>query len=316
MEYNLDLIIPTYLSDQKLDLLLERIRKQTVQPQRILLLNTIVQGKEDVVDNYKELYDVEIYPIEKKDFDHGGTRDYGARLSSADYIMFMTQDAVPVDTHLIENLMKGFEDEAVSLCYARQIAGKHGDILEQYTREFNYPDRNILKSKEDLTTMGIKAFFCSDVCAVYRKDVYDAQGGFVKKTIFAEDAIMGYHMLMAGYKIQYAKDAKVIHSHNYSYSQQFQRNFDVGVAHNQYQEVFGTVQSVPEGLKLIKETSRKMMKEKKYFDLIDLFFASGFKFLGYKLGCCYNRLPKNLVLKFTSNRHYWRESDGDNNGNR
>lgn len=307
MEYNLDLIIPTYLPDQKLDLLLERIRKQTVQPQRILLLNTIVPGKENVVDNYKELYDVEIYPIEKKDFDHGGTRDYGARLSSADYIMFMTQDAVPVDTHLIENLMKGFEDETVSLCYARQIAGKHGDVLEQYTREFNYPDRDILKSKEDLTTMGIKAFFCSDVCAVYRKDVYDAQGGFVKKTIFAEDAIMGYHMLMAGYKIQYAKDAKVIHSHNYSYSQQFQRNFDVGVAHNQYQEVFGAVQSVPEGLKLIKETSRKMMEEKKYFDLIDLFFASGFKFLGYKLGCCYNRLPKKLVLKFTSNRHYWRE---------
>lgn len=307
MEYNLDLIIPTYLPDQKLDLLLERIRKQTIQPKRILLLNTVVSGKEEVAEKYKELYNVEVYPIEKKKFDHGGTRAYGAGLSTAEYIMFMTQDAVPMDSHLIQNLMKGFADETVSLCYARQMAGKHGDILEQYTREFNYPDKDIIKSKEDLSTMGIKAFFCSDVCAVYRKEVYDAQGGFVKKTIFAEDAIMGYHMLMAGYKIRYVKDAKVIHSHKYNYMQQFQRNFDVGVAHNQYHEVFGSVQSVPEGVKLVKETSKQMIKEKKYLELADLFCASGFKFLGYKLGCFYNHLPKSLVLKFTSNKHYWSE---------
>lgn len=305
MEYSLDLIIPTYLPDQKLDLLLERIRKQSVQPDRIMLLNTLVAGKEDIVDPYIEKYGVEVYPIQKAEFDHGGTRDYGANLSKADYIMFMTQDAVPVDSHLISNIMKGFEDEKVSLCYARQIAGKHGDVLEQYTREFNYPDRDIEKSKKDLDTMGIKAFYCSDVCAVYRKDVYEAMGGFVKQTIFAEDMIMGYKMIMADYKIRYVKDAKVLHSHNYNYVQQFKRNFDVGVAHQQYKEIFGSVQSVPEGVKLVKETSRQMLREKKYLSLVDLFFASGFKYLGYKLGYQYKHLPESMVLNFTSSRQYW-----------
>lgn len=305
MNYSLDLIIPTYLPDQKLDKLLERIRKQSVQPDRILLLNTLVPGKEDCVDAYVEKYDVEVHPIQKSDFDHGGTRDYGASLSNADFIMFMTQDAIPVDSHLISSMMEKFEDESVSLCYARQIAGKHGDVLEQYTREFNYPDRDIVKSKEDLETMGIKAFFCSDVCAIYRKSVYDALGGFVKKTIFAEDAIMGYQMLMAGNKISYAKDAKVVHTHNYNYKQQFQRNFDVGVSHRQYEEIFGAVQSVPEGVKLVKETAKQMAHDRKYLQLVDLFFASGFKFLGYKLGKQYHRMPESLVLKLTSNRHYF-----------
>ncbi len=305
MKYSLDLIIPTYLPDQKLDLLLERIRKQTVQPNRILLLNTIVDGREDIVDCYIEKYDVEVHPIQKKDFDHGGTRHYGAELSDADYLMFMTQDAVPTDTKLIENLMKGFEEESVTLCYARQMAGKHGDVLEKYTREFNYPDKDIIKSKKDLATMGIKAFFCSDVCAVYQREAYKEAGGFVRKTIFAEDAIMAYMMIMAGHKVRYVKDAKVLHSHNYNYIQQFQRNFDVGVCHNQFDEIFGSVQSVPEGVKLVKETSKQMIEEKKYMDLVDLFFASGFKFLGYKLGCHYDRLPKSWVLKFTSNRNYW-----------
>lgn len=306
MNYSLDLIIPTYLPDQKLDLLLERIRKQSVQPNRILLLNTTVSGEEDIVTPYIEKYGVEVYQIDQKEFDHGGTRDYGASLSDADYLMFMTQDAVPVDSHLISNLVKAFEEDAqISLCYARQIAGKHGDVLEQYTREFNYPDKDIVKGKEELATMGIKAFFCSDVCAVYKKSVYDELGGFVKKTIFAEDAIMAYHMIMADYKIKYSKDAKVIHSHNYNYMQQFKRNFDVGVAHSQYHEIFGSVQSVPEGVKLVKETSRQMIEEKKYLQLVDLFFASGFKFLGYKFGCHYKSLPESIVLKMTSFKPYW-----------
>lgn len=306
MSVSLDLIIPTYLPDQKLDLLLERIRKQSVQPNRILLLNTKITGKEDVVDCYIEKYGVEVYQIEQKEFDHGGTRDYGASLSDADYVMFMTQDAVPVDSHLIVSLLQAFEeDEQTALCYARQIAGKHGDVLEQYTREFNYPDKDILKSKEDLKTMGIKAFFCSDVCAVYKKKVYDELGGFVKKTIFAEDAIMGYKMLMADYKIKYSKDAKVVHSHNYNYMQQLRRNFDVGVAHQEYKEIFGSVQSVPEGVKLVKETGKQLIKERKYLQLADLFFASGFKFLGYKLGCYYKRLPERMVLWLTSFKPYW-----------
>lgn len=306
MSVSLDLIIPTYLPDQKLDLLLERIRKQSVQPNRILLLNTKITGKEDVVDCYIEKYGVEVYQIEQKEFDHGGTRDYGASLSDADYVMFMTQDAVPVDSHLIVSLLQAFEeDEQTALCYARQIAGKHGDVLEQYTREFNYPDKDILKSKEDLKTMGIKAFFCSDVCAVYKKKVYDELGGFVKKTIFAEDAIMGYKMLMADYKIKYSKDAKVVHSHNYNYMQQLRRNFDVGVAHQEYKEILGSVQSVPEGVKLVKETGKQLIKERKYLQLADLFFASGFKFLGYKLGCYYKRLPERMVLWLTSFKPYW-----------
>ncbi|SET26115.1 glycosyltransferase family 2 protein [[Clostridium] polysaccharolyticum] len=307
MNVSLDLIIPVYLPDQKLDVLLERIRKQSIQPQRILLLNTTVSGKEDIVTPYIEKYGVEVFPIAPEEYDHGATRAYGASLSDADYLMYMTQDAVPADSHLIASLLKGFEEqETISLCYARQLAGKHGDILEKYTREFNYPDKDIVKGKEDLETMGIKAFFCSDACAVYKRSVYDELGGFVKKTIFAEDAIMAYHMIMAGYHIKYVKDAKVVHSHNYTYIQQFKRNFDVGVAHSQYKEIFGTVQSVPEGVKLVKETASQMWKDKKYLELMDLFFASGFKFLGYKLGCHYKRLPESLVLKMTSFKAYWK----------
>ena len=39
-------------------------------------------------------------------------------------MLFMTQDAVPADTHLVEYLPKAFDDPLVEAAYARQLAKK------------------------------------------------------------------------------------------------------------------------------------------------------------------------------------------------
>jgi hypothetical protein len=60
-------------------------------------------------------------------------------------------------------------------------------------------------------------------------------------------------MLMAGYKVAYAAEALVYHSHNYSFQAEFQRYFDTGVFHVQAPwliEIFGSVKN--EGLKMLK----------------------------------------------------------------
>lgn len=302
---SLDLIIPTYLPDGKLDALLERIMKQSMLPNRIILLNTVVPGKENVVDKYVEEYGVEVHQIQQSEFDHGATRAYGAELSDAEYIMFMTQDAVPKDSHLIEELIHGMEHESVAGCYGRQLAGKSKDLSEEFTRTFNYPDYDILKSNDDIKTMGIKAFFFSDVCSVYKRSVYEELGGFVKRTIFNEDMIMAYKMITSGYKIMYVSKAKVTHSHQYTYMQQFKRNFDLGVSHQEYKEIFKSVSSETEGIRLVKENIKFLAKHKQYVKIVDLIIMSGFKFMGYKLGYQYKKLPKSVIMKCTGSKWYW-----------
>jgi len=304
---SLDLVIPTYLPDAKLDSLLERMQKQSMKPNRIILINTIVPGKEDTVEKYVEQYGVEVYSIPQSEFDHGATRAYGASLSDADYIMFMTQDAVPRDSHLIEELMRGMENESVGACYARQLVGKSSDVVEAFTRDFNYPEHDIIKSKEDIETMGIKAFFCSDVCAVYRKSAYNSLGGFVKRTIFNEDMIMAYKMFMADYKVMYVSKAQVIHAHHFTYMQQFRRNFDLGVSHQEYKEIFKTVKSEKEGIRLVKETASYLAKNKQYLMIIHMIIMSGFKFMGYKLGFMFKKLPKSVIMKCTGSKWYWQD---------
>ena len=48
--------------------------------------------------------------------------------------------------------------------------------------------------------MGIKAYFCSDVCAAYNRETYNKLGGFIKKTIFNEDMIYAGGLVKKGYK--------------------------------------------------------------------------------------------------------------------
>lgn len=302
----LDIIIPAYHSDDKFQQLIMMLFKQTRKPDRIIVLHTqdspedIQQLPENIEGN------IEVIPIEKAAFDHGGTRKYGASLSHADILMFMTQDAIPADEHLIERLLEPYADEQVAATYARQLANDKDDILEKYTRTFNYPKKDRIKSKEDLRTLGIKTFFCSNVCATYRRNVYKELGGFVDKTIFNEDMILASGMIQAGYKIAYAAQAKVYHSHHYSYMQQFTRNFDLGVSHNQYSEVFYGVSSQSEGIKLVANCLKTLIDKKQFYLIPELIINSGFKFVGYQMGKRYDLFSKDFVKRCSMNKTYWK----------
>lgn len=306
----IDVIVPVYRPDSKLDRLVDKLLQQTVKPEHIFFMQTLSGEKEDerVRNILKRLPNSEIIPVQKEDFDHGGTRNAGAALSNEKYMLFMTQDAVPADEFLIENLLRAFdEDEKIATVYGRQLPNKEAGIIECYTRQFNYPACDNVKSAKDLERLGIKTFFCSNVCAVYRKDVYDSLGGFVTKTIFNEDMIMASKVIDAGYKIAYASHAKVVHSHKYTYRQQLTRNFDMAVSQRQYREIFERVKSESEGVKLVKQTAKYLLKKGKWYLLPDLVFQSGFKFIGYKLGLKYEKLPLWLVRKCSMNKAYWKQ---------
>ena len=158
---------------------------------------------------------------------------------------------------------------------------------------------------KDLETLGIKTYFCSDVCAAYRKTVYDSLGGFEEKTIFNEDMIMAARMIHSGARVAYAAEAKVIHSHNYSCMQQLKRNFDLAVSQAEHPDIFENVRSESEGIRLVKDTAAYLVKKKKPWMVISLVVKSGFKYIGYRLGKNYRKLPEWLIRKCTMNPGYW-----------
>lgn len=303
-----DVVIPTYKPDKSFLKLIDMLANQSYTINRIIIVNTEEKYFSQLVygTNFGKKYqNVEVYHHSKREFDHGRTRATAAKRSKADIFVCMTQDAVPKDQFLIEELVKGLEQEGVAVSYARQLPNENCGVVERFTRRFNYPEEAMIKGEKDLPILGIKTYFCSNVCAAYNKDIYEKNGGFIKHTIFNEDMIFAAGIVKAGYQIAYVPSAMVIHSHNYSNKEQFQRNFDLGVSQADHPEIFANVPSGSEGKKLVGLT-KTYLKENGYKKLVlSLYVKSGFKLCGYVLGKNYKKIPKAMVVKCSMNKAYW-----------
>lgn len=304
-----DVIIPVYHPDERLFTLLERLAAQTVKPRKIILINTGREIWEKAGADEKLLQSAaaplsEVYHVTEKAFDHGGTRNLAVRFSSAPYFVMMTQDAVPADRRLLENLLACM-DGSVKMSYARQLPRKDADLLERFSRHFNYGPESRTRTEEDLPELGIKTWFASDVCAAYERETFDALGGFVDRTLFNEDMIFCAGLLKAGYAVRYCAEARVIHSHHYTGLQQLRRNFDLAVSQAEHPEVFARVPSESEGVRMVLSNARWLARKKRADLIPELVWISACKYLGYRLGKAYRMLPAALVKKISTNRNYW-----------
>lgn len=304
-----DVIIPTYRPGKKFSRLLKMLERQTYPVGKIIVMNTERSYWNDA--GFEGVRGLQVHHLTKAEFDHGATRNAGARFSRADLIVFMTDDAVPADEYLIERLAGAFSQrgplgESVIMAYARQLPDKNCAPAERCTREFNYPPESCIKTRADLERLGIKTFFASNVCCAYDREKFWFQGGFVTRTIFNEDMIFaGRAVLEDDYAIAYVAQARVIHSHNLGCMAQFHRNFDLAVSQADHPEIFGAVRSESEGVRLVKRTARGLCRQHRPWLIPGMIVRSAFKYAGYRLGKCYRLLPRALVLRCSSNREYW-----------
>ena len=302
-----DVMIPTYKPGKKFAKTLQMLLSQTVVPNRIWIVNT---EKCYWNPEFEKLSSrISVTHIQKSEFDHGATRNLGAAQSKADVILFMTDDAVPADNYLIEQMLSYLNKEKTAAVYARQLPNEDCTPLEKYTRAFNYPDTSKVKGKRDMDSMGIKTFFCSNVCAAYKRKIFEERGGFISRTIFNEDMIYCGGLIKDDYYVAYAAEACVYHSHNYSPMEQLRRNFDLGVSQAQHPEIFSGISSESEGIRLVKKTAQHFIHEKKPWIVITLIVQSVYKYLGYQLGKHYQKLSMKLVMRLTMNQAYWKKEE-------
>ena len=200
--------------------------------------------------------------------------------------------------------MRTEENVQVAMCYARQLAAPDADESEKYVRVFNYPEKSFVKTAADLTRLGIKTYFASDVCCAYNREIFESLGGFIDNAIFNEDMIYAAAAIKAGYGIRYEAEALVVHSHNYTAMQQLHRNFDLGLSQRQHPEVFEGLSSEGEGFKLVTATIRHLLSSGHAPDIPVFIWRTGFRYIGYRAGKRYDRLPKGLVRSLAMNKRY------------
>ncbi|MDO5563751.1 MAG: glycosyltransferase [Eubacteriales bacterium] len=254
---------------------------------------------------------VEKETIDPKEFNHGTSRNELVKNTTSPYFIFMTQDAIPYNEYLIENLLNGLNsDKNISCAYARQIPYPNTNAIEKYTREFNYGDKDIIKDKNTETKYGIKNYFCSNVCQIYKRDIFESLGGFENNVILNEDMFYAYKAIQSGYKVLYKSSAKVYHSHNYTLEEYFKRNFDIGVSQSMMNEEkrkysikidFDSIPSINEGKKLVKNSFCYFLKKLDIINIFKLFIYSLCKYLGYKKGKNYKSISIKKCKKYSMN---------------
>ena len=117
-----------------------------------------------------EPYQIEVTHIRQEEFDHGGTRNMGASISQADIVLYMTQDAIPADNRLTERFVEIFKSNPeIGIAYGRQLPREDCNIIERYTRRFNYPEKAESNQKLIYHSLELKHFLLRCMCSLSKK---------------------------------------------------------------------------------------------------------------------------------------------------
>lgn len=174
---------------------------------------------------------VEIPPSE---FGHGRTRNLLASLARGDYLVFITQDALPASPEWLHTLVKGCDA-------APDVAGAFGPHiaypnarwvtrceLEQHFAGFGASLTIVRLDDPDRYACdpGYRQFlhFFSSNNACIRRSVWE-QLPF-PEVDFAEDQTWALRAIEAGYAKAFVPQAAVFHSHDFGVWETLQRNFD------------------------------------------------------------------------------------------
>ena len=251
--------------------------------------------------------------IDRQTFDHGGTRNMGARMSTSDILVFMTQDAIPFDDKTIENLVAPLEEPEIVLSYARQVPKPGTKITDEFLRLYNYPPQSRVKSSEDIAQSGIGTFQNSNVCAAYRKKEFILLGEFVSPIVCNEDMLFASKAISAGYKVSYTAGAVVQHSHNYGYKDLFKRYFDIGASLDGDQVIRQVGKTEAKGYDFLIEQVKYLKARNKLRLLPQVFWEATSKYIGYKLGERHNLIPGVCKKYLGLNRVFWTNQSNNRN---
>ena len=144
-------------------------------------------------------------------------------------MVYLTQDALPANPYWLHALLENFQAPEVAGVFGKQIPKLGTNPMETYLLNRLYPDQRITKSIHSPHPLRLKNIFFSNVNSALRKTVWQKYP-FAEDVIMSEDQVWAKGAILAGYTLIYEPQAAVYHSHHYTLTHLFKRNFDSGVS--------------------------------------------------------------------------------------
>jgi len=164
--------------------------------------------------------------VEASSFNHGETRNYLASEASGEYLIFLTQDALPATEATLENLIAVVDSaREIAAASGRQVPRSGADLYGAFSvyqhNRFLGLDRSAVfpegqRNFDSLTFIERRRWVsgADNVCCAYRREVLEKLG--FRRVRFGEDLDFAVRALNRGFKLGYCHEAPVIHSHDRS----------------------------------------------------------------------------------------------------
>jgi rhamnosyltransferase len=206
--------------------LLDRIFSQQYNGSYQIIV--IDSGSTDGTMEAARKHPLKLVEIKAEEFHHGKTRNLGADMAQGRYLVYITQDALPINNDWLQKLTDNFADPQVAMVVGRQIPWENTKPPEKFFYYYNFPDyRLVVKSEAD--NYYHDNVFISDANSAYSKKIWQ-QYKFSDTVVTAEDKEIAIRLLADGYTIIYEPDAPAYHAHDYGIKGAFEKSLDYGLS--------------------------------------------------------------------------------------
>ncbi len=295
-------VIPIINAAELLPALLDRLAAQEpAPPAEVILVDSGSADNPRAIASQRA--HVRVIPIDK--FSHGRSRNLGVQAAAGEFVVLMTQDALPRDNQWLAALLAPLADPAVAAVFSRQVPRADAPPTEQFFLNYHFPPGAPRRWQADARAapaFGRTVFF-SNVSAAIRRDCL-LQHPFDEALIMSEDQQLARDLLAAGHAIVYQPASAVIHSHRYSLGMAFRRYFD---------SVYSLTAIFPEhdmrasaslGLSYLRQEAGFILRRHPWYLPYYLLYTAA-KTAGTIAGHYADRLPRRLTRLCSLHRYHW-----------
>lgn len=234
---DITVFIPTYYGEQYLDELLKAVFAQEIDKTfEVLVYDTSSKDNTPkIIEKFTKKYNNLRYKtIKKEEFGHGLVRQQAAEDAQGDIVVYLSQDATPINKSWLYEITKPFElNERVAGVVGKQVARpKAFPLLKREIRSVFSglgPDTGTALYYKDDFIISQQQFdhaaFYSDVNSAARKSVLLDEVPY-KPVAYAEDQLFGRDLITAGFVKAYASRGAVLHSNEFPLREYKHRMFD------------------------------------------------------------------------------------------
>jgi len=216
--------LPTLDGGERLERVLAAVRGQKTA--REVRLRAIDSSSKDGTREVLARFGAQLAVIEKRDYDHGLTRNRGVLECDTELVALLSQDALPADENWLENLLAPFDDPFVAGTWARQVPQPKCHPFQRINLVAHMAAamRRVVLQPITLAEWAalapaerVERLVFDNVSSAVRRSVIERLP--FRQSMFGEDIEWARRVLLSGYRLVFAHEAAVEHSHDVNFSE-------------------------------------------------------------------------------------------------